>query len=228
MTHPALSGITPALTTGGDRSRYPQLDPKGSTHTKDWINALISEGLGFHTDIGAFSTPITGGGNGTVVDIDQPEGIVSVADGTTLMLISAQVECHVPLLATDADEAEIILAADIASAYADDGTVTTETPVSLRGGGVSGSQSNATVASAATADITDPVLGLEMDAARITGDVQGTPATALWTPLMLNYEPKYPFQLQGPTAIYLYWGGTVAVTGFAKLSWIELPESYFS
>ncbi|MCK9598827.1 MAG: hypothetical protein M0R06_07310 [Sphaerochaeta sp.] len=188
----------------------------------DWKFHAIREGKGFHIDIGALSTGITGGGAGTVVDLDQPEGIISVAAGYVLVPLRIQVNCHMPLLATDADECEILIAVDRAAAYAGDGTVTTETAVNMKTG--ASATSNATCASAATADITDPTLGMELARKVITGDVQGTPATAIWTPLEVLYEPACPPILVGPCAIYIYWGGTVAVTGFAQVEWLEYTD----
>jgi len=188
-----------------------------------WQQALINAGYGMHATIGAFSTPITGGGAGTVIDQDQPEGIISVPSGSAIIPVRFHVQCHVPLLATDADEAEILIAVDRAAAWAGDGTVTTETVSNLRTSNPIASVCS--VASAATANITNPTLGIELAAARITGDVQGTAATTMWTGLELVYEPKYAPVIVGPAAVYVYWGGTVAVPGFAQLQWIELPST---
>lgn len=185
----------------------------------DWIQLAIAQGKGYHMDVGAFSTPIVGGGNGTVIDQNQPEAIVSCPAGKKIAIIRAAVDCLVPLLATDEDEAEILLAADIVAAYAGDGTVTAETPINMNTG--AGLSSSCNCASAATADITNPTLGLELAREIIVGDVQGTPATAIWTPLKMRFEPAHPMFLSGPCAVYLYFGGTVAVSGFAQIEWIE-------
>ena len=45
--------------------------PGGALATADWIQTLIARGKAGHITIGAFSTPITGGGAGTVLDLDQ-------------------------------------------------------------------------------------------------------------------------------------------------------------
>lgn len=79
--------------------------------------------------------------------------------------------------------------------------------------------------SAATADITDPVLGIELARRAVTGDMNGTPANALWGQLDLVYEPMVPGFFVGPAAIYGYWGGTVATPGFAHLDFIAIPSS---
>lgn len=188
-----------------------------------WQQKYINAGYGFHATIGAFSTGITGGGAGTVFDQDQPEGIISVPSGSAIIPVRFDVQCQVPLLATDADEAEILIAVDRLAAYAGDGTVTTETAFNMRTDNPRSSV--CTVASAATANITNPTLGIELAREVVTGDVQGTAATTMWTPLRCLYEPKFAPVIVGPAAVYVYWGGTVATPGFAQLQWIELPSS---
>lgn len=189
----------------------------------DWRQALVARGFGWHIDVGAFSTPITGGGNGTVLDQDQPEFGVSVASGWTLVPLRVHVVCQTPLIAADADESEILLAADRAAAWANDGTVTSETPTNMRSDITDGSPANCF--SAATANITSPTLGIELGHAAVTGDVQGTAATALWGELSLLYEPLNPPFLVGPAAMYGYWGGTVATTGFAQVDFLVFRSS---
>lgn len=195
----------------------------GALNTMEWRQARIWEGRGFHVSIGAFSTPITGGGAGTVFDQDQPEGVISVPTGTAILPIRIHVACQVPLLATDADEAEILIAVDrLAASNASGSTGTAETVYNMRTD-LAASGSNVTATSANTSNITNPTLDLELAHEVITGDVQGTAATALWTPLKLLYEPVAPPLIVGPAALYIYWGGTVATTGFAAVQWIEVP-----
>ena len=191
-------------------------------YTFEALQAAISEGKGFIVNVGAFSTPITGGGDGTVIDQDQPELVISVPTGKAIFVFSAKVQCHVPLLASDADEAEILLAVDKDTEVAA-GTATTETPVNLKL--QSAEVSACTVKSAYTADATNPTLDIELDRAVITGDMNGTPGfAAFWTPLKLDYQPRVLPELVGPCAVYLYWGGTVATSGFAQVCYIESPS----
>jgi hypothetical protein len=188
----------------------------------DFIQNYVNMGHGFHVSIGAFSTPITGGGAGTIFDQDQPEGIISVPSGTAILPFRIGVHCQVPLLATDADESEILIAVDKDTAWAGDGTVTTETAFNLRMNHTR--TSGCSVASAATANITNPTLDIELARRVITGDVQGTAATALWTPLDLEYQPRVVPVLFGPCALYVYWGGTVATPGFADIQFLEFTS----
>jgi len=189
----------------------------------DWRIRAINDGRGFHVDVGAFSTPIAGAGEqGTVIDIDQPSLSISVPEGTSIIPTRVDVSVHVPLLATDIDECEILCAADIASANAGDGTYTTETPVNMKTRHTR--TSVCTCHSAFTADTTDPVLGLELIRSIITGDLQSA-AGVMWTPFKLLYIPTYPPILDGPCALYLYWGGTVQVSAFAQMEWLEYPSN---
>lgn len=198
--------------------------PEGATVQKDWVQAYIDAGYGFQVTVGAFSTPVTGGGAGTVLDQDQPELVLSVPSGVAIWLYRVTAQCLTPLIATDADESEILLALDKDTASnAGSGTGTVETPLNLRMN--NNNTSSVTAVSANTSNITNPTLDMELARAIVVGDVQGTAANALWGQLALNYEPKRIPLLVGPCAVYLYWGGTVATTGFAQAEWIEPPAS---
>lgn len=207
--------------SSGDEASLREL--LGGLLTTDWRQALIARGYGWHADVGAFSTPIQGGGAGTILDQDQPEFGISVASGYTLIPVRLHVACQTPLIAADSDESEILIAVDRAAAYAGDGTVTSETPINMRTNVTSGCP--ATVFSAATGNITNPTLGYELAHAVRVGDVQGTAANALWGDLSLVYEPQCPPFIIGPACIYGYWGGTVATTGFANLDFIVIASS---
>jgi hypothetical protein len=195
----------------------------GAALAADWRLALVARGLGWHFDAGAFSTPIVGGGNGTVLDQDQPEFGVSVPSGFTIIPTRIHVQCQPPISAADADECEILLAVDRSAAYAGDGTVVLETPVNMRTNAVGGCP--ATCFSAGTGNITNPTLGMELGRAVKTVDYVGTPANALFSDLSFLYEPLVPPFLVGPCAIYGYWGGTVATSGFANVQFLVIPSN---
>lgn len=192
----------------------------------DWKVIKIMEGRGYHVTIGALSTPIVGGGAVTIVDLDRPEGIISIPEGTAIMPIRISVQCQTPLLAADADESEILIAADRLAACTIGTTQTTEVAFNMRTDNPRTTQCSCY--SAATADVTDPTLGIELARAVITGDMNGTPANALWGILNLLYEPVAPPILMGPAGLYIYWGGTVATSGFAQVEWLEFAETDFS
>jgi len=184
----------------------------------NWKQIAILEGRGFHVDVGAFSTPIVGGGNGTVLDQDQPEAGISVPTGTTIIPIRVHVQCQTPLLATDADESEILIAWDQAAAI-DAGTSTTETALKMHDG--SSVTSRCTCYSAFTGNCTNPTLSVELARAVVTGDMNGTPANALWGKLDLLYAPEAVPLIVGPASLIVYWGGTVGTSGFAQIEWLE-------
>lgn len=196
----------------------------GGLVSSDWRQALIARGYGYHFDVGSFSTPITGGGDGTVIDLDQPEFGISVASGYTLIPLRIDIAVLPGLQTTDSHETEILLAADRASAWAGDGTVTTETAVNMRSN-ATGNPTGVSIFSAATADITDPVLGYELAHRAKFTDVQGTAATVNLYDLELLYEPRNPPFLVGPCALYGYWGGSIAATGFACVDFIAVPST---
>lgn len=193
----------------------------------DWRQAFIARGYGYHVDVGAFSTPIVGGGAGTVLDQDQPEFGVSVATGYTIVPIRIAVSCQPPISAADSDECEILLAVDRVAAWAGDGTVTSETAINMRTS-ATGNPTGVSVFSAATGNITNPTLGLELAHAVKTVDYVGTPANAMFSDLSLLYEPRCPPFLVGPCCLYGYWGGTVATSGFAQIEFLAFSTSLIS
>jgi hypothetical protein len=202
-----------------------RLSRKGELFTADWLQAAVFEGRAFTVPVGAFSTPIVGGGDGTVLDQDQPELAISVPSGKAILPFCVKAQCVIPALATDLDECEILLAVD-KDTEAAAGTATAETPLNLRM--QHADVSACTVKSAYTVNATNPTLDIELARAIITGDMNGTPGfAAFWTPLKLDYQPKVVPLLIGPCCLYLYWGGTVAVSGFAQAFWVELNSSLF-
>lgn len=216
------------LIKGKDYSATPaEFDARGflgALGSGDWRQMLVARGLGYHIDVGGFSTPITGGGNGTVIDLDQPEFGISVASGTTIIPLRVHIAAKPGLQTTDSHESEILLAVDRSAAWAADGTVTTETAVNMRGGAVA-NPTGVTAFSAATADITDPVLGWELAHVVKNTDVQGIATTVNMYDLVLLYEPQTCPFLVGPCALYGYWGGDIAVDGFAQIDFIRIDSS---
>jgi hypothetical protein len=202
---------------------------RGELFTQDWIQAAILEGYGFIANIGALSTPVVGGGNGTIVDLDQPEFGMIIPDGKTIIPIRLAIQLTTPLLATDADEAEALAFVDTTAATvaaALDGTwANTITPKNMRIALTNRNSSTCTVKSVCSVDTTDPTESIDLIHAVILGDVQGTAANGLWTKNELLYEPKNPPMIVGPASLFAYWGGTVAVNGFMQFFWIELPST---
>lgn len=220
----ALRQLIPTRLTSSSNAQNPlnsSLD--GALNTMPWKQARIFEGLGYHVSIGAITTPIVGGGNGTVYDPEQSEGVISVPVGRTILPIRFSVQLQQPLLGADSEETEVLIAVDrLAVSTAAAGTGTVETIFNMRTDNPQASL--CTAVSANTSDHNTPTLGLELARSVNVGDVNGTPGFAAFnTKHELVYEPDAPPLLVGPCAIYVYWGGTVATSGFAQLQWIEIP-----
>lgn len=194
--------------------------------TGNWKQNLVLDGKAFQVTVGTFSTPIQGGGAGTIFDLDQPELAISVPTGTAIMPLRIRVDCQTPLIAADNDECEILIAIDRTVAVAD-GTSTSETAFNMRTDLTGTNKASlCTVRSAFTGNITvAPTLGLELSHRVIVGDVQGTPANALWGSLMEEYEPDQAPVIVGPATLLVYWGGTVATSGFCSASWAEFATA---
>jgi hypothetical protein len=197
----------------------------GAMFVSDWKQSLIMEGRGYIVNVGAVSTPITGGGAGTVLDPTEPEFAIAVPSGTAIMPIRIHVQAQTPLLATDADESEILIGVDRTQVITG-GTATSETIFNLRTDNPRASSCTAT--SAYTADSTSTLsLGIELARSVIVGDVQSAVAV-LYTKHELLYEPVTVPIIMGPATLVGFWGGTVATPGFAEITWVELPSTAFA
>lgn len=195
----------------------------GGLLAADWRQALIARGYGWNVTVGSLSTGIVGGGNGTVLDLDQPEFGLSVPSGYTLIPLDFHIQVNPGVQTTDSHVTEALIAVDRTAAWVGDGTVTAETPLGLRSNVSSGCP--ATCFSAATGDITDPVLSFELARNEGLTDIQGTAANALITQFRLDYEPLNPPLIVGPGAVYGYWGGSIAATGYAQLNFLVVPST---
>jgi len=196
----------------------------GGLLTLDWKQALVARGYGCFMTVGAFSTPITGGGAGTIIDLDQPEGIISVPLGTTLCPLRLAIDAQMPLTTADSDEQELLIAVDRTARWAGDGTFTAESVFNMRTD-LTGTIAPVTGASAFSADTTDPVLDVELARKVMVADLQGVAANMLKSELFLVYEPLVPPLIVGPAMIVLYWGGTIAMTAFAECSFLAFPSN---
>lgn len=198
----------------------------GAAFVSDWRQKMILDGRAYHVTVGALTSPITGGGAGTVIDAEQPEAVVSVPTGTAILPFRVHVQTQPGLIAADADELEILLGVDRTQTI-NAGTSTAETIFNLRTDNPR--SSNCSAFSAYTGDMTvptSPTIGIELARRQKVGDVQGTAANAQYHEAELLYEPAVVPVLVGPCALLVYWAGTVAVPGFAQVEWIEIPSTW--
>ena len=189
----------------------------------DWRQRAIRDGKGFNVTVGALSTGILGGGNGTVLDADRPELMISVPSGYILIPMSVGVQTTVAPAVANHNINEILVAADIAKASDGVGTMTTETAYNLRRD--SSITTACTVYSAFTANCTLPVLAMELARAEQIWNLDaagqtGTKFDLLWTP-----DPSP--MLAGPCCLIVYFGGTTATIGYCQANWVEFRVGDF-
>lgn len=207
----------------------PYMSRRGEQFGMDWIQAAILEGYGFIANIGALSTPVVGGGAGTVVDLDQPEFGMIIPEGKTIIPIRMNIQLTTPLLNADSDEAEAVCFVDTTAATvaaALDGTwANTITAKNMMIALTNKKSSTCTIKSVCSSDTTDPTESIDLFHSVILADLNGTAANALWTRHEVLYEPKNPPYIKGPASLFAYWGGTVAVNGFMQFFWLEIPST---
>jgi hypothetical protein len=203
----------------------PFMSKYGEQYMMDWVQRRKLQGFGFGANVGALSTPVVGGGDGTIVDLDQPEFGMTIPSGKTIAVYRLKIQLLAPLMATDADEMEALAFVDTTAATvtaALDGTwANTITPKNLRIALANVHASECVVKSVCSADTTDPTESYDLDHLQITGDMNGTPASAVWTKGEMLYEPKSPDYIVGPASLFAYWGGTVATSAFMQIEWVE-------
>lgn len=193
----------------------------GGALVADWRQAMVARGFGWIIDVGTLTTPIVGGGNGTVLDLEQPELAINCPSGYAMVPLRIAVECQMGLQTTDSHESEIWIAADKTQVQVA-GTSTAETPINMR---TDLSSAPFTAYSAYTADgVATPSLTTLARKQALT-DVQGTAATVNTYIFDLVYEPDVPPMLIGPANISVYWGGDIAVSGFAQAFVLCFPST---
>lgn len=193
----------------------------GGALAADWRQALIARGFGWHVTVGSLSTPIVGGGAGTVLDAEQPELAIRVQAGYTLVPLRAAVEVELGLQTTDSHVTEILIGVD-RTQVPTVGTSTLEAPINMRTDIASGCP--LTVWSAFTADGVTPVLD-ELARKQALTDLQGTAANMMVDILDLVYEPQHSPFIVGPAGFYVYFGGDVAASGFVQCSFLAVPSA---
>ena len=188
----------------------------------DWRQALIARGFGWHFDIGAFSTAVAGGGATGVIDQDRPSGAISIPEGWCCIPLRIHLQSQPNAAQAADDEVEALIAVDRTAAVVG-GTWTAETPTNMRTNIASGSP--LLCQSIASANCTSPTLGIEL-ARQVKECQEDTAAGNRWDGgLDLLYEPKFPEFIIGPAGLYVYMGGTAAITIFGQLEFLAIPSA---
>lgn len=192
----------------------------GGALVADWRQALIARGFGWTVDVGTLTTPIVGGGNGTVLDLEQPELAINVPSGYAMVPLRISVECQLGLQTTDSHESEIWIGFDRTQVQTA-GTSTAETPLNMRSD-LTGAPF--TAYSAYTGDgVATPVINTLARKQSLT-DVQSAVGVNVMQ-FDLVYEPQNPPILVGPAHLAVYFGGDIAVSGFIQAFVLCFPST---
>ena len=196
--------------------------------TVNWKHELVTAGKVWRTTVGTITgggdvNPVTGGGNGTTVDQDQPEVAIGVDSGYYLIPLEIKVAAHVDLDA-DADDGDIIAAVDRSAGVPTSVTGTIETPTNQLDGGAS---FPGRAFSAITGDITDPTVDEILDHVHVQGGAAGTPGNLAVAQLKMDYRAEWPDLIAGPCGLYVYWGGVAAVNAVASVVVAAVESDWF-
>jgi hypothetical protein len=206
-----------------------RLTRAGQLFTADWKTELVLAGLAYNVSVGDISAGaaealITGGGDGTVIDTDQPEMAIGTPAGFYHIPLGFTAAGRVDFDA-DAETAEIVLFADLVKSIPQPviASSTLETPQNLLDGGRA---SVSFAQSAVTTDITDVVLSMLLGISLWQAS-EITAAGAHDMGMRLDYAPSFPTLLKGPCSVVACWGGTAAVAGACSYNWAEVPVERF-
>lgn len=215
--------VSPSVVGEGDMG-YPSMSKLGQLFTADWRQKLLLAGKLWRISVGAFvadaePTQVTGGGDGTTLEIEQPEILVGVDAGYYLMMVSLQVSLQ-SLADAASDDVQLLAIGDRSQAPPTSLTGTIETPDNLLDGA---SAFPGRAYSAVTADITDPVMSdiLYFQQEMATG------VAVDHVRFNVIYEPATPSILAGPCQIAVCWGGTIATVGMGSIVVAAVPTSWF-
>lgn len=200
------------------------VDQLGELITMGWKQAALNAGELFYASVGSFSTPVVGGGAGTIIDIDQPEFGIKIPEGVTWQPIKLSWQVQGPLMAADNDEVEVLAAVDNTAASTLDGTwVNSVTPINMKT--VGGPGSRCTVKSVCNADTTDMTLNVELYRKVWVAEIEGAGASSYWKNFEGLYEPDPSPMIVGPATLFVFWGGTVATNAFFQAIWREIATT---
>lgn len=198
----------------------------GALFTQDWRQAMVVEGRGFMFNVGAFSTPITGGGTGsTKPDDDSPDFYIHIPSGTSIMPIRVGVAVGAPTITADDNEVDILLGVDQDASHQADATAAGTAEVLYNMNTLHSRSSNCVAYSKNSTSFTD-TLTVDIELVHVYKvSEEHTSVGVLWQGLTLLYEPKTPVIINGP-AMFIGWvGGTIATTYFADIQFLEIPTS---
>ena len=196
----------------------------GSAVLADWKQAAVMGGFGFMANSGALSTGVAGGGVSSVLDIDRPNFVLSVPNGTAILplRIGVHLQSGAP---ADGNEVEILIAVDQDKEAPTSGTATARIIYNMNT--LAAKASTCVARDTFSVTLTDPVLDLELARKVIEYDKAASGEVAVICDLI--YEPETPPVINGPASVIVYYGGdAAAVGGFCDIQWLEFTENNFS
>ncbi len=206
----------------------------GDLFTVDWKIRLMMAGFCYRLTVATFPadsdiTQIVGGGAGTTLELEKPEGAIGVGTGYFLIPMEVDIACESDNDAPN-DYMRIVTLVDRTAGLPTSVTGVVETPVNLLDGGAA---FPGRAFSAITTDIVDPTIDellfmrssiatvelvLNGTATNITVGTQGA--------LSHHWEASVPSAAAGPCGLYFYWGGTVATKGWGTAIVAAVPSAY--
>jgi len=230
------SQVTPATTAEGEQG-YTTMSKLGALWTADWKLQLIAAGLAWGVHVGSLTAsaaeiPVVGGGAGTVIDSAQPELIIGVDAGYTLI----PMEAHVSIYAHPVDDKginSILLFADRTSApqVAPSASSTAATPYNLLDGSTSfpGRARQAISGDLTVAPIMDELLDYVAVQSAYTLVAASGGSAAATLGVKMDYMPQAPSLVRGPCQVVLCYGATNAsgASGMGVIKVAVVPNSYF-
>ena len=198
----------------------------GTVIESDWRQAAIMGGFGYMVSDGSFTTGQTGGGQGTVPVVRQPEVMSSVPNGYCILPMRVDVVIQPGSFATVAEETHILIAVDELTAFDAVGTFDTLSVYNLNT--VCGKTSVCTAAGGFSADGTATTQDFEVAHWVSNVDASGTEASFMWSQFNVVYEPKRLMVINGPAMVTVHFGGSIVANGFTTVQWLEFPETAFA
>jgi len=231
-----VAQVTPVIAGEGDMA-YLKMSKIGQLFVADWKTQLVVAGLAYSAHIGTLTTGadvglIVGGGNGTVVDSDQPELLVGVPTGYYLIPLELHAICDMDVDA-DGEYGEILFFADRTQAPAATGLTGTPGAITPNNQLDGGAAFPGYCWGGITTDLTDPVMSEFIDLVYVNTSefVSNGTATNLTNgivhSLRMDWKANKPKILAGPCSLVVCFGGTAAVSGMINAEFACVPSSYF-
>ncbi len=223
-----VAQVTPAVVGEGDFTEV-KSTKLGALFTADWKQQLVLAGLAWQVDVGTVTAsgdiaPVTGGGNGTTIDFDQPELAIGVDAGYYLIPLEARCAIQVDNDA-DVSEGNIILIADRSAAPpTSNASATTAAPVNMLDGAASFPGRAFT---GSTGNITTPVASQILDFVTAQASTMDSTGMVSSPVVKMDYVPSTPTILAGPCQVVMCFGGTKAAVGIGSVVVACVPASYF-